>query len=456
MENRQDASVAISQELMQYIREHAVILDCNEHGLVCDYLNIETKQLICSECVSTLEDDVEVRPVMIVDMNEDQADMPFEIDEPEMRAGSPVLHIQDANKSDERVVDRIPEHLAIKAEEDQGWNCEYCTLLNDYSSSKCSACLMTNFALPKIRSSEDPPMRNPESYPRARYERQDIEDDKQVEAAPVLQQAVEEEQDPNVLSSDKDYTSLEIEASLNWKCAACTLINKMNRPYCEACYTTFTSLKRYLDLLTRPHSESFNYRRSLANKCYCKMCHKETISDTQQCTDCMLAEIRQRQALPSASHPTSLWNCPGCSRMNSSSSKECYQCFRSREENAKEERSNYEPAKYDMWKCSYCDKRNSSLHQECYYCKTSKNGKFPGQPARDSLVQRQSKVCRKCSTAISTGSLCNRCDKDQVPMRTSTAMNKVCKSCGAHNHKTSPTCLRCYKSLRTPARGYRP
>jgi hypothetical protein len=407
-------SQRLSVELARFIRENALVLDCNEHGLVCEYLALDTKQLHCAECLGSLDEEIQIRNIIIVQTDEEQVQ------------DQPLLVELQADKSEPKLEeDKRPEGRAKDAESaideiqevTDGWNCTHCTLLNPLARSICSACYnrrVDEYAEEAVQPRRESPelAKRPRPNLRAAGRYDELEDDKQPKALHE-EQGSQRSDDAEVLHSDQFYSSKEIEESecVEWQCSGCTLLNKLDQYFCTACDSIFTSLERHLSPPDRPYrSSAYQSRSPPKPKPICESCLKEASYETDKCLDCRLADIRGADKRGSLGK-LEMWECAGCTRLNSSFSSVCYHCDEHRDAVNLPERN-----------------RRRLYLEVCKRCYT---------PNKDDVA-----MCAKCFDSLRVSSLDDYQPREFV---------ETCVFCRFPNTKDSPTCEGCHRSLRASA-----
>jgi hypothetical protein len=408
-----------SDELKKFVREHALILDCDEHGLVCDYLVVESKQLICAECLTSFDQDVDVRLIMIVQIQDDEPS-------PRLAAGEGPIEqlgglVEEEEKKPSEAAQRVGEEERV-----EGWRCLHCTLINPHAAKICEACLGLNSEAladdPMLDGADrlgGPEMARP--VRRGMERLGEGEDDKRQEEGA---EGIAEDEGKKVLHSTQQYSSKEIEESdcKQWACNTCTLLNSLSSYICSACYSAFPSLQLHLQRLDIPSSEQSTYlrrrpqssdefRRSVV-KPTCKTCYRETLYDVDKCTDCQLDEIKARRS---------------------------------------EDRGSRSSA-YKFWYCKKCTRRNSGFSSSCYYC--SPPDIQPDPPHADLARPRKFlEACKKCRAFnVHDSAKCASCRSSMLKEEPKPRkFMEICKSCDHRNKRDTATCEKCYRSMRPPS-----
>jgi hypothetical protein len=457
-------SQGLSVELARFIRENALVLDCTEHGLVCEYLALDTKQLLCAECLSSLDEGVEIRNIIIV-----QTDGEQELDQPlveQPQADKPEPKLEEDKMPEGRARDADAEaDIDFIQELTDGWNCTHCTLLNPLTRRICSACFYSRADV-KAEETAQPRRPSPEiaQKPRSdlrarRYD--EVEDDKQAKALHEDQESQRsDEPELNVLHSNQFYSSKEIEESgcLEWQCSECTLHNKIDQYFCSACDSTFASLERYLSSPDQSYrSSAYQSRSPPKPKPTCQTCLKETSYETDKCIDCRVADIRRtdhRDLLGKSemSKPT----CKTCFKETSYETDKCLDCkypgIRGTDHRGSLGRS-------EMWQCAGCTKFNAGSASVCYHCTELRDAVNLPEPERN-RHRLYLEVCKRCSTPNThDSSVCSKCyDSLRVSSVGDYQPRQIlenCAFCRFANPKGSLTCEGCHHSLRASASQFR-
>jgi hypothetical protein len=258
-----------------------------------------------------------------------------------------------------------------------------------------------------------------------------------------------------MLHSERAYSSSEIEASssLEWQCAECTLLNKLDSYNCSACGKLFEYLRRHLERKERPQASE--YIPKPTPKTSCKTCYRKATLVDEQCKDCREGEDAKEARAKlhySQSAEAWSWDCGNCGRGNHESRRSCMGC-------------NYPKERRFMVVCKECNRRNPNDFPTCESCFASMRGHSPPN-AKLEAPRRYLEICWQCQTrnpddlpncgncfgSLNSPSLSPPKTDLEQPRRYS----ETCGRCQTRNTGDTPLCENCLKPMLQYESGVRP
>jgi hypothetical protein len=248
----------------------------------------------------------------------------------------------------------------------------------------------------------------------------------------------DEAEEVKMLSSEKAYSSREIEASSSskWQCGECTWLNKLDSYSCSACGKLFESLRRHLAKKDRPQPSAMIPKP--APKTYCKACYRKVPLVDDRCKDCKTGqEAREARSKLNYSKASS-WDCGSCGRTNEESRMTCTECDHPKER------------KFLLF-CKQCNLRNPDDFPTCEGCFASMRGQGPKAGLKQ--PRRYLEICGRCHTRNaddlpSCGSCFGSLKSPSIsPPRAGLEQPRryveTCERCRTRNAGDTPLCGKC-------------
>jgi len=291
-------------------------------------------------------------------------------------------------------------------DDQEGWTCDYCTLINNESDRICNACA-------KTRKEQLPPKLDKDlPKPASKTQKHQPDSRKKVRKEAQADQK-------------------EAKTADTWRCEKCLVEVQGSRSYCNSCYSLKPAPGSRGQETPKVNTQEEDWK--------CGSCQHINRPTREVCLICRVPRVKveqaaslsqearalakgdaadrafmidvQEEAEPQANVKSSYWNCSACTAMNLPMDKDCYRCHNPKSA-LEPGPAEPKPRSTYYWMCRDCGAQNFKEDVKCYHCKQAKEGK------RQETSTEGTWICEYCQGINGEREYCSKCFKNKKQQTT--------------------------------------